>query len=107
MKIARFDYAGPKFSASGKIATYNSGDSISSLTGIWTPVGEDVKKDPYYYKISGIYGSLLDANDDQNFKNKYIGIRFVEEQDTLYGWLRISLVNAHLIFHDCAYQRKY
>ena len=39
--------------------------------------------------------------------NQYIGFKFIEGVDTLYGWMRVSIVGkAHIVVHDCAYQKR-
>jgi len=46
-------------------------------------------------------------NDQPYFSDKYMGIRFAEGQDTLYGWLHLSMDDGRVQFHDCSFQRKY
>lgn len=42
-----------------------------------------------------------------NTSNGYIGMRFIEGNDTLYGWIRLSVDGySKIILHDCAYQKK-
>jgi hypothetical protein len=39
--------------------------------------------------------------------NQYIGFRFIENTDTLYGWMRLSIIGkAHIVVHDLAYQKR-
>ena len=50
----------------------------------------------------------LNITDDYSLnKDYYIGIRFIENGDTLYGWVRLSLKgNSEVVLYDCAYQSK-
>ncbi|MFZ4798138.1 MAG: hypothetical protein ACOYMA_11640 [Bacteroidia bacterium] len=50
----------------------------------------------------------LNITDDYSLnKDYYIGIRFIENGDTLYGWVRLSLKgNSEVVLYDCAYQTK-
>lgn len=49
----------------------------------------------------------LEFTDDWLNNDYYIGIRFIENGDTLYGWVRLSLKgNSEVVLYDCAYQSK-
>lgn len=52
----------------------------------------------YYYSY--------DTTNWQPTINQYIGYRFINNTDTLYGWMRFSLLGkAHMVIHDLAYQK--
>lgn len=49
----------------------------------------------------------LGFNPDWLNNDYYFGIRFIENGDTLYGWVRLSLKgNSEVVLYDCAYQTK-
>ncbi|MCZ2130153.1 MAG: hypothetical protein LC109_07770 [Bacteroidia bacterium] len=81
---------------------------INERTGVWSPM------DSTFNNVRLLFGQLLMANlgsvtgEWENSMNKYIGIRYIEDNDTLYGWLQVSLsgVNEKLILYDCAFQRR-
>lgn len=48
----------------------------------------------------------LEFNNNWLNKEQYLGIRFVENADTLYGWIRLNVKSEYeVVLYDCAYQK--
>ena len=92
---------------SGVILQHKAEDTIHNSNGFWSPLASTYFLDSKNYMLLNDSYKLVNNIWDPTLANKYIGFRFVQNTDTLYGWLQFSVINSHLIIHDCAYQQKY
>lgn len=92
----------------GEIKQFTLNDTLNSNKGFWSPT------QPFYSNgdsLVNIYYDLAYSSNPacvwHNVSNKFIGFSFIQGNDTLYGWMRISIIGyTHIIIHDCAYQTK-
>jgi hypothetical protein len=97
----------PNFVSTGNIFKYTNNDTIKN-NSIWSPsllYSGSIPIIPYgNYTLTD---SILSLNTWFNAIHQYIGIRFIDDVDTLYGWVGISVIGySHIIVHDCSYQSK-
>jgi len=74
-------------------------------------LNETITQSKYWTFKGGVGGNnnsfRLEFTPDWLNKDYYIGIRFIENGDTLYGWVRLSLKGySEVVLYDCAYQSK-
>ena len=83
--------------------------------GEWTLVESKYKGIPLRNSWFALAGRTT-TNDDmfkdytnfnwRNTQNAYMGIRWIKNQDTLYGWVRMSVDGySKIILHDCAFEK--
>lgn len=113
-----YDYgskAHDKYFCNGIIRKANYRSAIGEQIGEWSPIDSLYKGYPLHnesYGLASSYGIGQDAyendvNNWRNTSNKYLGIRFVQGSDTLYGWIRMSVIGyTRIILHDCAFEKK-
>jgi len=95
------------FTCFGNINKFTNNDTIKNKSN-WSPsilFSDTIPVIPY-----GFY-TLTDSRDSintwHNAVHQYMGFRFIDGVDTLYGWVGISVIGySHIIVHDCAYQTK-
>lgn len=97
------------YECSGSFSSQKNADRIDvdsvQWTGIQLSVENGVSFTNNYFEFKSF--SKSDSSNWQPTPNRYIGFRFIESTDTLYGWMRVSIVGkAHIVVHDCAYQKR-
>lgn len=112
-----YDFNTPQknsYSCSGQVKKLNSKDVIEKKIELWTTIDSTYKGYPLTNSWFGLaardaFGvDMLDGdlNNWRNVSNGYMGIRFVQGNDTLYGWVHISVVGySKIIVHDYAIQK--
>jgi hypothetical protein len=84
--------------------------------GNWTLVSDIYNGFPLknsWFAMAGLniqgedmYQNLGDLN-WRNTQNAYMGIRWIKDQDTLYGWVRMTVEGySRIVLHDCAFEKK-
>ena len=100
----------------GGVGRHNFGSSIGPNIGVWTPLdslfddGRPLSID--WLTLAGVSANGRDtlatdpANNWRNIKDGYVGVRMLQGQDTLYGWIRVSVEGSTKItLHDCAFEK--
>lgn len=88
-------YSPSVFYYDGYLKQLSINDTINQ-NKIWTPL----------WRFSTLYFELHFMNNILGNDN-YIGVKFIDKNDTLYGWVRYSLKSEYeLVIKDCAYQSK-
>jgi hypothetical protein len=77
---------------------FNLNDTIKNNSE-WT-----TKKDTIYK--TGITKHRKYDNHIFSLKNPYIGFRFINNNDTLYGWMHVAITDTTIIVYDYAYQKR-
>lgn len=103
-------WVGPKVEDSvaycyGNTIQYSLNDTIRLNKGLWSPLATSYISGSYTYPLKNDNFNFLNNIWNPSFHDKYLGFRFIQENDTLYGWMRYSVVYPHFILHDCAYQQ--
>lgn len=94
---------------SGVVTAITLGTRIENNTCKWS-VTDSMSADNFIL-INGEYKYKYYFDPDsviwEPLPNQYIGFRFIENKDTLYGWMRLSIIGkAHIVIHDLAYQKR-
>jgi hypothetical protein len=92
---------------------YNEG--IDPKKGVWTTLEPNTNGGSYFVNWLTLAGEDANghdtlaadpANNWRNIKDGYVGLRMLQGQDTLYGWIRVSVEGSTKItLHDCAIEK--
>jgi len=97
----------PSYTYYGNIIKYSFHDTINAKSE-WSPSNlfSNINILPYISNGSYFMTKSLGPIDTwHNAVHQYMGFRFIDGVDTLYGWVGISVIGySHIIVHDCAYQ---
>ncbi len=99
---------------SGRVKKLKHKDVIGSQTGVWSPT--DTLFKGYPLSIGNFYLAFRDASNNDVYQgdannwrdvnNRYMAFRREIGKDTLYGWVRMSVVGyTKIILHDWAIQK--
>ena len=93
----------------GNITKHQYHDTIQVKKGMWTLAGEKFQNytlnQGYYYLGLAASGKFYGEWNQPN--SGYLGIRFIKDQDTLYGWVRMTVEGySRITLHDCAIEKK-
>jgi len=104
------------YNCTGQVRKLNYREIIGKKTDIWTTIDSTLNGLPVNNSWFGLASKNTQnedmyqnygANNWRNATNGYLGLRFIQAGDTLYGWIRLSVVGySKIILHDCAYEKK-
>lgn len=92
----------------GNVLRHNHKDVINYV-GDWSPTSLTMNSQDVIHRQYWLHIKEQDSTYYRNWYNTtngYLGIRFVQGNNTRYGWVRMSVVGTRVVIHDCAYQKK-
>jgi hypothetical protein len=114
-----YDFDGPlkqSYRCNGLVKKMKYKEAIGFYSGIWTTFDSLYNGYPLTVRTFGLaFKNIVNEdvyetygiNNWRNTNNSYMGIRFLQGNDTLYGWVRMSVVGyTKIVLHDCAIQKK-
>ena len=92
----------------GNLTKHQYHDTIQAKKGMWTLAGTTyqnyVLNQGTYYLNGATEGFYYGEWNQPN--SGYLGVRFIKDQDTLYGWVRMTVEGySRITLHDCAIEK--